>query len=178
MTRLVVQRVEELATKQGYKSLKFLNRKKEPMLLDSIDKFVGIDGRSSEIDGIIENMDEDYGPGADDDKAVDEPLVVDSSIDPKEVADLLNDYFRPFSSNCCPRPFCCCKPGLGINSIFFCLVFLTKKRLICLEGKSMTPCMGAYCSLLVLPATPKSLSWVLEGLIDLLRTAPFKGNQP
>ena len=91
MTRLVVQRVEELATKQGFKSLKFLNRKKEPMLLEPIDRLVGIDGRSSEIDGIIENMDEDYGPGADDDEAVDELLVVDSGIDPEEVADLLND---------------------------------------------------------------------------------------
>ena len=42
-------------------------------------------------------------------------------------------------------------------------------REFCLEGKSMTPHQGEYCSLPFLPATPSSPSRTLEGLFELTR---------
>ena len=42
MTRMVIDRVEELAIKQGYKSLRFYNQKKQPMVLKNADLLAGV----------------------------------------------------------------------------------------------------------------------------------------
>ena len=44
MTKLVIDTLNQMAYKQGYKSLKFLDQKKHPMLLNPIDTLSGIDG--------------------------------------------------------------------------------------------------------------------------------------
>ena len=97
MTRLVIKQVEAVAEKQGYKSVKFLNRKKEALILEPIDTLNGVMGRTSEVEGIIENADGDYlpeepGEGSD---GEDEPLIVDLGVDSKELADLLDEGGNP-----------------------------------------------------------------------------------
>ena len=42
MTRLVVSQVEQLATQQGYKTLKFFNQKKEELFLEDINLLAGL----------------------------------------------------------------------------------------------------------------------------------------
>ena len=44
MTRMVIDRVELLATRQGYKTLKFFNRKKNELMLSNADLLKGVDG--------------------------------------------------------------------------------------------------------------------------------------
>ena len=44
MTRVVIDRVEELARKEGFKSLKFLNRKREEVFLENADLLPGVAG--------------------------------------------------------------------------------------------------------------------------------------
>ena len=44
MAWMVVDRVELLATQQGYKSLKFFNRKHQVMLLENVDLLAGVGG--------------------------------------------------------------------------------------------------------------------------------------
>ena len=44
MTRLVVDRVEEIAIKQGYQTLKFYNRKWEKVILENADLLAGVGG--------------------------------------------------------------------------------------------------------------------------------------
>ena len=54
MTRMVVNRVELLATGQGYKSLKFFNRKRQEMILENSELLVGVGGQVSQV--IEENL--------------------------------------------------------------------------------------------------------------------------
>ena len=49
MTRLVIRRVEEMAAKQGYKSLKFFNRKRQEMILSDIDLLEGVGGFTEHV---------------------------------------------------------------------------------------------------------------------------------
>ena len=60
------------------------------------------------------------------------------------------------------------KPGLATNSIFLpFFLFVKKKSLICLEGKSMTHLREWYCFLPFLLATFSSPSHTFEGLFEL-----------
>ena len=49
MTKMVIRRVEEMAAAQGYKTLKFFNRKKQEMILSDIDLLEGVGGFSEHI---------------------------------------------------------------------------------------------------------------------------------
>ena len=49
MTRMVVDRVEEMAEKQGYKTLKFFNRKRQEMMLKDVDLLTGVGGEEQTI---------------------------------------------------------------------------------------------------------------------------------
>ena len=62
MTKLVVNTVNEMAYRQGYRSLKFLNRKKQPMLLHPIDTLENIGAMIHENVKALEEADEDYMP--------------------------------------------------------------------------------------------------------------------
>ena len=92
MTRLAIARVEELAASQGYKTLKFFNRKKQEVILPDIDWILEGEGSNELIlDGENLNLPtQDVAPGellnGDD-----EPLEVDEDVDPTEVADLIQD---------------------------------------------------------------------------------------
>ena len=44
MTRLVIKQVEDLAAKQGITSLKFYNRKRQPVILENADLLAGVGG--------------------------------------------------------------------------------------------------------------------------------------
>ena len=48
MTKLIIDTVNNMAYSQGYKSFKFLDRKKRPMLLDPIDTLSSINAMSNE----------------------------------------------------------------------------------------------------------------------------------
>ena len=94
MTKLVIETVNKMAYDQGYKSFKFLDRKKRPMLLNPIDTLSGIDTITNENLEALEQADEEYVPlvplqdqSGDDDSALD----ADSLIDNEEVAELLGD---------------------------------------------------------------------------------------
>ena len=91
MTKLVIETVNKMAYDQGYKSFKFLDRKKRPMLLNPIDTLSGIDAITNENLEALEQADEEYVPlvppqdqSGDDDSALD----ADSPIDNEEVAEL------------------------------------------------------------------------------------------
>ena len=93
MTHLVVERVEELAARQGYKSLKFFNRKREEMILRNADLLEGVGVSSEPLE------DEDYqelppiddGIQNDSDDSDGELDVDDEQVDQEELADLLED---------------------------------------------------------------------------------------
>ena len=70
------------------------------MLLNPIDTLEGVGGRTPEVDGVNENLDEDYLPEVDGEglDVEEEPLIVDSNIDPEEIANLLNDGGKDNSS--------------------------------------------------------------------------------
>ena len=88
MTRLVINRVEQLAAQQGYKTLKFFNRKKEEMFLEDIDLLSGLqEVREHVLEEDDINLPSDNGVLS----GPDEPLVVDEQINEEEVADLLQD---------------------------------------------------------------------------------------
>ena len=84
---MVIERVESIAAKQGYKSLKFFNRKKEEMRLRDADLLEGVSG-----DVIDENFsslpDLDYEAEEEDS---DDELEADEGISNEEIADLLDD---------------------------------------------------------------------------------------
>ena len=90
MTRMVVDRVEQLATQQGYKTLKFFNRKKEELFLEDIDLLAGLQEVRENI--INESNLKDLPPGELAPGGLlsgpDEPLS-DKEIEEEEVADLL-----------------------------------------------------------------------------------------
>ena len=91
MTKMVIDRVEQLAAAQGYKSLKFFNRKKKEMLLSNIDLLMGVDSVSNEIiDGEELDLPSITPPGGLL-SGPDEDLEVDDEIDPEEIVDLVND---------------------------------------------------------------------------------------
>ena len=90
MTRMVIDRVDLISTKQGYKSLKVFNRKKEEMILTDADLLEGVVSENKILD------DEDFDPlpplifeGAKEDS--DEELEVDEGITSEEIAALLDD---------------------------------------------------------------------------------------
>ena len=57
MTRLVIERVETLARRQGFKTLKFFNRKRQEMRLVDADLLEGVrDGRQNFFDDEVERM--------------------------------------------------------------------------------------------------------------------------
>ena len=94
MTKLVIETVNKMAYDQGYKSFKFLDRKKRPMLLNPIDTLSGINAITNENLEALEQADEEYVPlvpsqdqSGDDDSVLD----ADSPIDNEEVAELLGD---------------------------------------------------------------------------------------
>ena len=94
MTKLVIDTVNQMAYKQGYKSFKFFDRKKRPMLLNPIDTLSGIDGMINENLEALEQADEEYlplVPPKSQSNDEDSELVVDLPIDNKEIADLLGD---------------------------------------------------------------------------------------
>ena len=49
MTRMAIERVELIATRQGFKTLKFFNRKKEEMILTDADLIEGVGGGGETI---------------------------------------------------------------------------------------------------------------------------------
>ena len=100
MTRMVIERVELIAARQGYRSLKFFNRKKQEMVLRDADLLAGVDGAPM----VLEDGDDEYVPplpplvdeyGAaetsGDEDVGDVDLEVDEEITSDEVADLLQD---------------------------------------------------------------------------------------
>ena len=96
---MVISEVEELATQQGYKTLKFFNRKKEEMILEDIDLLTGLQEiRNHVVDGeYLDVPSGDQAPGGLL-NGPDEDLKVDKGIDQEEVADLLEDaaeYINP-----------------------------------------------------------------------------------
>ena len=92
MTRLVIARVEELAASQGYKTLKFFNRKKQEVILQDIDLILEGEGsnqlylRGDELN--LPSQDEIPGKLLSNDN---ESLDVDENVAPLEVADLVKD---------------------------------------------------------------------------------------
>ena len=86
MTRLVIERVETLARRQGLKSLKFFNRKHEEISLLDADLVEGV---------VTIDEDEDFNPlpsiddGLGKDPGEDVDLDVNEDLDPEELADLL-----------------------------------------------------------------------------------------
>ena len=62
MTKLVIQRVEQMARNQGYRTLKFFNRKRQEMLFDPIDTLEGVGGRLPAKNELIDEADENYIP--------------------------------------------------------------------------------------------------------------------
>ena len=101
MTNLVKNHVEDMARKQGLKSMKFYNRKRQEMVFTPIDLLEGVDNQSKEI---LEDEDMKHGnylppPVEDSDLPggvldSDDNLDVDEDIDEEEVADLLDDSQR------------------------------------------------------------------------------------
>ena len=94
MTKLVIDTVNEMAYRQGYKSLKFLNRKKQPMLLNPIDTLEGIRAMVNDNVEALEQADEDFMPmlaPTESQHDEDSELIVDSGVDANEIADILDD---------------------------------------------------------------------------------------
>ena len=92
MTQMVIARVEELATRQGYSTLKFFNRKKKEVVLEDEDTKVDLSELNDHvIDG--ENLDLPLENPAPSEllSNEDEELDVDEDIDPKELAGLIHD---------------------------------------------------------------------------------------
>ena len=93
MTKLVIDTVNKMAYRQGYKSLKFLDCKKKPMLLNHVDTLDGIGAMINENVKVLEQADETYMPmvplkSQEDD---DSKLIVNLGADTNELADLLNN---------------------------------------------------------------------------------------
>ena len=93
MTRLVIDTVNKMATKQGYKALKFLDRKKRPMFLNPIDTLSGVGAITNKNLEALEQNDEEYLPmtapkSCNDD---DSKLIVDFDINQDKLADLISD---------------------------------------------------------------------------------------
>ena len=82
MTCMVISRVEQLASQQGYRTLKFFNRKKKEMVLEDIDLLAGLqEVRNHVVDE--EGIDLPAGDGTPDGLLCgpDKPLEVDDGID-------------------------------------------------------------------------------------------------
>lgn len=97
MTRLLIDTANKMARRQGYKALKFLDRKKRSMLLNSIDMLSAIDVITNENLEALEKNDEEYlrmvAPKSHDNK--DFELIVYSDIDQDKLADLMRDSGDP-----------------------------------------------------------------------------------
>ena len=93
MTQLVIDRVEELAVKQGYRTLKFFNRKNQELVLRDVDLLeneVTSNETISDDPGFL-NLPSDEGAPGGLLNELEEDLDVDEGIDPSELADLLAD---------------------------------------------------------------------------------------
>lgn len=97
MTRLVIDTVNEMARKQGYKALKFLDRKNRPMLLNPIDTLLGVDAITNENLEELEQGDEEYLPLVKPESRKDEDseLNIDGDVDSSELADLMDEGEDP-----------------------------------------------------------------------------------
>ena len=89
MTSLVIESVENRAKKDGIKTLKFFNHKKETMLLTPVNLSTGVDSEDDDQDG---SDDSDYLPSSDDESDFNKeyfPSVVyyDSSSDEEDNGD-------------------------------------------------------------------------------------------
>ena len=105
MTCLVVKRVEEMARKQGLKSMKFFDRKRNQIIFNPIDLLKGVQEQNEQQeDKILEENDAEHGnnlpvPGDEDlfqpgellDDQQDHILDVDSDVDENEIAEILDD---------------------------------------------------------------------------------------
>ena len=97
-TRMVIERVDQIAEQQGYKSLKFFNRVKKVMILADSDLLAGVSRNMRTIidkDGEVSPqappiVDGDY-KNNNFPEEEDEELDVDEMITSKEVVDLLED---------------------------------------------------------------------------------------
>ena len=93
MTCQVIDTVNEMARKQGYKALKFLDRKKRPMLFNPIDTLSGVGAITTKNLEALEQNDEEYlpmtAPKSCNDN--DSKLIVDSDINQDKLADLISD---------------------------------------------------------------------------------------
>ena len=90
MTKPIIQTVNNMAYQQGYKLSKFINRKKQPMILNPIDTLKGIGAMAQENVDAIEKLEEEYvlmlpHNGPEDDNV---QLISDSSIDCKELVNI------------------------------------------------------------------------------------------
>ena len=74
ITANVIKRVEELATRQGFKSLKFLNRKKEEFMDAEIENFAGVPEDDDNSDDENDEDDEDSEDESDDEDNDDDGL--------------------------------------------------------------------------------------------------------
>lgn len=94
MTKLVIDTVNEMAYRQGYKSLKSLNQKKQSIFLNLIDTLEGIGAMVNDNVETLEQADEDSMPmlapaESQDDKDLE--LIVASGVDANEISDILDD---------------------------------------------------------------------------------------
>ena len=101
MTDLVMKRVEDMAKRQGLKSMKFYNRKRQEIIFTPNDLLEGV-GNTGENAEILEEDDIEHGNNLpDDDEEIPELLMeddvdleVDEEVDENELADLLDDVKR------------------------------------------------------------------------------------
>lgn len=88
ITQLVIGTVNKMAYHQGYKSLKFLNRKRQPMLINPIDTLKGIGAMISKNVEALDQADEDYTPML---EPPEDKLNIDSGVDAEELVDILDN---------------------------------------------------------------------------------------
>lgn len=93
MAKLVIQTVNKMAYCQDYKSLNFMNCKKQPMLLNPIDTKIGIGAMTGENVNVVEKVDGEYVPLAPNSgpEEGNKELIVDLPVDQEESADLMDD---------------------------------------------------------------------------------------
>ena len=94
MTRIVIERVELLATQKGYKSLKTFNRKNRKLMLSNADLLEVVGDENMFVDKEIfggESPLEDEEWNDVPDPVEDNNLDVDDKIDQSKLADLLGD---------------------------------------------------------------------------------------
>ena len=100
MTDLVVNHVNNMAKKQGLRSMKFFNRKRQEIVFTPNDLLVGVGSGSTPDETVLEDDDEEHRNNLPDPEGEpelpgelsdDHELDVDEKMDENEVADLLED---------------------------------------------------------------------------------------